>query len=187
MFPVRPLRSTVITRFPATMSLSDSRPEPPSGYVFPHEVGLFRSAGPPRFLGRSFHARCPLSPRRVRRLLAPISSPPIAGFRILGRLATPTLCHEAEPGSLALRLACSPREASPAGLLLLTLTWLIVERAINNVYSFQYTRSARLVLAHLSSRSRTKKRLCGPSCLCVFVARLLLKGKINVNCDHSPR
>lgn len=49
---------------------------------------------------------------------------------------------------LALRLACSPREASPSGLLLLTLAWLIVERAINNVYTFQYTRSARLVLAH---------------------------------------
>jgi len=134
------------------MSLSDSRPEPPSGYVFPHEVGLFRSAGSPRFLGRSFHARCPLSPRQVRRLLAPIASPSIAGFRILGRLATHSLCNEAEPGSLALRLACSPREASPAGLLLLTLAWLIVERAINNVYTFQYTRSARLVLAHLRHR-----------------------------------
>jgi len=150
MFSVRPLRSTIITRFPATMSLSDSRPEPPSGYVFPHEVGLSCSAGSPRFLGRSFHARCPLSPRQVRRLLAPIPSPSIAGFRILGRLATHSLCNEAEPGSLALRLACSPREASPTALLLFTLAWLIVERAINNVYTFQYTRSARLILAHLS-------------------------------------
>jgi hypothetical protein len=34
-----PLRSTVITRFPATMSLSDSRSEPACGYVFPQTVG----------------------------------------------------------------------------------------------------------------------------------------------------
>src|SRR6266568_2105002 len=132
MFSVRPLRSTIITRFFATMGLSDSRPEPPSGYFFPLGVAL-RSAGSPRFLGRSFHARCPLPPRRVRRLHSPVASPPVAGFVIFGSFATLTLRHEAEPGSLALRLACSPREASSAGLLLLTLAWLIVERAINNV------------------------------------------------------
>src|SRR2546422_952954 len=111
---------------------------------------LVSSAPPglPGSSGRSFHARCPLPPRRVRRLHSPVASPPIAGFVIFGSFATLTLRHEAEPGSLALRLACSPREASPTGLLLLTLAWLIVERAINNVYTFQYTRSARLVLAH---------------------------------------
>src|SRR5205814_7900790 len=112
-----------------------------------------------RFLGRSFHARCPLPPRRVRRLHSPVASPPVAGFVIFGSFATLTLRHEAEPGSLALRLACSPREASPAGLLLLTLAWLIVERAINNVHSFQYTRSARLALAHQQTqRTNTQSR-----------------------------
>lgn len=35
----RPLRSTVVTRFHATMSLSDSRSKPACGYVFPQTVG----------------------------------------------------------------------------------------------------------------------------------------------------
>ena len=39
MLASRPLRSTVITRFPATMSLSDSRSEPACSYVFPQAVG----------------------------------------------------------------------------------------------------------------------------------------------------
>jgi len=46
-------------------------------------------------------------------MLAPITSSSMAGFRFSGTLATPTLCNEAESGSLALRLTCSPHEASP--------------------------------------------------------------------------
>lgn len=78
----------------------------------------------------------------------------MAGFIESGRLATSTLCNEAHWGLLALRLACSPREASSAELLLLTLAWLLVERVINKVYSFQYTRPTRLILAHQMTRKK---------------------------------
>src|SRR5271157_5831824 len=91
--------------------------------------------------------RRPQPPRRARRLLAPITSPPVSGFITYGRLAAPTLANEAESGSLALRLTGSPREASPHGLLRLTLARLPVEWAIDRVSSFQPTRSARLILA----------------------------------------
>jgi hypothetical protein len=80
-------------------------------------------------------------------LLAPIASPPVSGFITYGRLAAPTLHNEAESGSLALRLTGSPREASPHGLLRLTLARLPAEWAIDRVSSFQLTRSARLILA----------------------------------------
>src|ERR1700675_1454454 len=40
------------------------------------------------------------------------------------------LAHEAETGSLALRLACSPPEFSPAPLLEPALVWLHAEQAI---------------------------------------------------------
>jgi hypothetical protein len=46
-----------------------------------------------------------------------IASPPVSGFIILGRLATSTLRHEAESGSLALRLAGSHPRLPPDGLL----------------------------------------------------------------------
>src|SRR5208337_2309910 len=91
--------------------------------------------------------RRPQPPRRARRLLAPITSPPVSGFITYGRLAAPTLHNEAESGSLVLRLMGSPREASPDGLLRPTLARLPVEWAIDRVSSFQLTRSARLILA----------------------------------------
>src|SRR5208337_4171174 len=91
--------------------------------------------------------RRPQPPRRARRLLAPITSPPVSGFITYGRLAAPTLHNEAESGSLALRLTGSPHEASPHGLLRLTLARLPVEWAIDRVSSFQPTRSARFILA----------------------------------------
>ena len=146
----RPLRSTVVTRFFATMGLSDSRTGSPRGYVFPQDVGPTCShpAGPPRFLDRSVPTRRPLSPRRAQQVLAPIASLPVSGFRFSGRLAALTLRNEAEPGSLTLRLAGSPHEASPAGSLRPALDWLPVEWAIDRSNSFQFDRSARLVLAH---------------------------------------
>ena len=87
-FTFRPLRSTVVTRFPATMSLSDSRTEPLPRLCFSSERWrrLRRHpAGSPRFLDRSVSTRCPLPPRQVQRLQTPIASSLAAGFITLGR------------------------------------------------------------------------------------------------------
>lgn len=80
-----------------------------------------------------------------------------------GRLATPTSCHEAETGSLALRLACSPCKASPVELLPLTLARLLVERAIYKISSFQNIRSARLILALRRASSREETHHMNPN------------------------
>jgi hypothetical protein len=88
VFTFRPLRSTVVTRFPATMGLSDSQPEPLPRLCFPSERWrrLRRhSAGSPRFLDRSVSTRRPLPPRQVQRLLVPIASSLAAGFITLRR------------------------------------------------------------------------------------------------------
>jgi len=55
---------------------------------------------------------------------------------------------EAESGLLALRLTCSPHESLTAPLLKPTLVRLHVEQAIYTVNSFQFTRSAKLILAY---------------------------------------
>jgi hypothetical protein len=147
-----------MTRFPATMGLSDSRIGPSPGLCL--SLGRWgwwpRPTGSPRFLDRSVRARCPLSPRRVRQVLALVASPPMAGFSLFGSLATVIWCNEAEPGSLALRLARWPPEASPAGSLRRALGWLLVERAINKVNTSQLTRSARLGLALRNTRTTRK-------------------------------
>jgi hypothetical protein len=83
----------------------------------------------------------------------------VAGFIIFGRLATFALRNEAESGSLVLRLAGSPREASPGGLLRRSLAWLPVERATIRVTSFQVTRTTRLRLAHQRRKVAKDKTL----------------------------
>src|SRR5664280_3577085 len=73
------------------MGLSDSLQGRFAGYVFPPRVGRSRShpAGPPRLLDRSFHARCPQPPRKVRWLPSPVASPAVlSGFILFGGLAT---------------------------------------------------------------------------------------------------
>ena len=70
-------------------------------------------AGPPRFLDQSVSTRRPLSPRGARQLHTSVASLPTMGFTYPGRMATPRKFNEAETGSLALRLALSPHEASP--------------------------------------------------------------------------
>jgi hypothetical protein len=168
VLPLRPLRSAVVTRFLATMSRSDSRPQPPARLCLPVRRWALPThcAGSPRFLGRSVPARCPLSPRKARRLPSPVTSPSAAGFSISGRLATFIKCNEADAGSLALRLAGSLPGASPAGLLRPTSGSLPVERAIDRVTSFHVTRSTRLVLAHQRAQRELFQRLVRcPYCL----------------------
>ena len=53
----RPLRSTVVTRFFATMGLSDSRPRTAQGYVFPHAAGRL-----PHLRGRASQVPRPICP-----------------------------------------------------------------------------------------------------------------------------
>ena len=60
MFASRPLRSTVVTRFAATMGRSDSRTEPPQGYAFPSDVGL--QSRPPRRVSQVPRLICPHAP-----------------------------------------------------------------------------------------------------------------------------
>jgi hypothetical protein len=113
---VRPLRSTVVTRFLATMSPSNSRRNSATGYVFPPAPGvespLPRSVGSPRFLGRSVLARRLLPPRKVRGVLLPVASPSMSGFATLRRVGHLRLPNEAEMSSLTLRLTSSPRQGS---------------------------------------------------------------------------
>ncbi len=71
----------------------------------------------------------------------------MSGFIQPGRLAASPLRNEAKTGSLALRLTCSPHQASSGRLLCRTLAWLLVERAIYKGNSFQFTRTPRLILA----------------------------------------
>jgi hypothetical protein len=134
------------------MSRSDSRPLPQTRLCFPvSRWGHLLAPAPPGLPGSSTD----LSPRAVplhpgepnvcsRPLLPRRSqaSPHLAGWPLSLRF------HEADSGSLALRLAGSLPEASPAGSLQLTLRSLPAERAIRSSTSFQVARSARLGLAH---------------------------------------
>ena len=99
---LRPLRSTVVTRFLATIGRSDSRPLPPTRFWLPvpapEDALSFRSAGSPRFLDRSVPARCPLTPRRARRVPTPVASTSMAGFATFGRVATLTFASRGRFG-----------------------------------------------------------------------------------------
>ena len=118
--------------------------------------GVAACAGSPRLLDFSFPTRCLQSPRGARRLRSSVASPTMAGFVLSGRLATPTLCNEAESSSIALRLAGSPRRASPWGLLLSTPGWLHVGHLFDMLITFQINREASLGLAHRNTQNFTK-------------------------------
>jgi len=112
------------------------------GYLFPTHVGQWPTRHrPPVRVSQvpdcSVGIRRPLSPRRVRPLHVFVAARSISGFTLFGGLATPTLCHEAETGSLALRLTPSPSEASSAGLLRRPLGQLHGERTISMASTFQ--------------------------------------------------
>src|ERR1017187_9216414 len=109
MLSVRPLRSTGIYPASSLVWASPTPFRPPRRLCIP--AGRWSLSLPPcrapRLLDRSFHARCPQPPRKARRALACCFP---TGIRLhpsrqTGHLRLP---NEAESGSLALRLACSP-------------------------------------------------------------------------------
>ena len=108
----RPLRSTVVTRFFATMGQSDSRTGPLPGLCLSLgslENWLPHPAGSPRFLDRSVPTRRPLSPRRAPPVLAPITSRQVSGFIKSGRLAALTCVTR--PNRVHLRYGSQVRRA----------------------------------------------------------------------------
>src|SRR5471032_3076589 len=78
--------------------------------------------------------------------------PSVSGFTLVGRLAIPSSLTR--PNRVHLPYSSRVRRhRSPAPLLEPTPLWLHVEQAIYMVNSFQFTRSARLILAYRPSGS----------------------------------
>jgi hypothetical protein len=113
---VTPLGSTRVSRFLATMGVSDFRPRPCDGLcVRRHRwvrLAPAHPGGSPRFLDPSFCARCTLPPRIAPRVHSLIASARATDLHFSGWEATNDLRNEAETVSLALRLAHLPSRAS---------------------------------------------------------------------------
>ena len=150
------LRSTGITRRPHYYGPLRLPIKPNIGYLFPisvdspaHPAGksLDWASQVPRLI-----CRCPLSPITPGRPVAAYTCCFATGSRLhhLRKDGHDQLCHEAESGSLTLRLTPSPHGASTAGSPRQPPAWLHGQQAITMISTFQQTRSARLSLAHRS-------------------------------------
>jgi hypothetical protein len=147
------LRSTSVTRLPSyyeplRLPIGSSR-----GYLFPPGVGLGPTRRrPPARVSQvpdcSVDARCPLSPRGARPLHMFVASRSMVRLHLFWRAGHSQLRHEAETGSLALRLASLPSGASDGGLLRRPPGQLHGERTTSTVSTFQLTRAIRLHLTH---------------------------------------
>ena len=160
MFPVRPLRSTVVTRFSATTSLSDSRPGHLVRLFIPSTLLVVLPTALPGLPGSStslYTRAVPFHPGESGDCWHPFLHRRLLASTISEVWPLSYWCNEAVPGLLALRLTCSPPEASPVALLPLTLSRLLVARVIDKVNSLQFTRPARLFLAHRNTPSYTKE------------------------------
>ena len=152
------LGSTGITRLHGYYEPLRLPPEPRPGYLFPSRVGRRPTRRRPPVRASqvpdcSVDIRRPLSPRGVRPLHMFVASRPISDFTPSGRMVTPKRFHEAETGSLALRLTPLPSEAPSAGLLRHPLGQLHGERTISMISTFQLTRTIRLRLTHRTIRT----------------------------------
>ncbi len=107
---------------------------------------------------RSVDARRPLAPRVVRPLHMLVTARPVSGFMIFGSLTTTKKRHEAETGSLSLRLMSSPSRAPTTQLPTSPPSRLHGERAIAVGSTSQLTRSTRLSLAHRSRKGGSQRR-----------------------------
>ena len=120
---ILPLRSTVVTRFPATMGLSDSRPEPLSGLWIPptrwRSVPPLSRASqvPRRICPRAPSTSTPESPTTV----CAHSSSPVSGFIRKGRTGHSQLYPFTRPNRFAFATAHEfafpgfARRIAPAG------------------------------------------------------------------------
>ena len=146
----RPLRSTVITRFLATMSLSDSRSQPPCGYVFPHTVGGSPTTEPglPGSLADLSTRAVPFHPGEPDECTHPLlhrqwqASASLADWPLPISVTRPIRVR-LRYGSRVCRTRLRTANCSTPALV-----WLPVVRVIYRMNSFQFTRSARLGLAH---------------------------------------
>ena len=146
MLSARPLRSTIITRFSATMGLSDSRPMSPHGYLFPQCAGRVAASTPPGLPGSSTNLSLravPNHPGKPGDVMLPLYS--LTGGRLhhlrqAGRLPT----HVTRPNRVHFRYGSQVRFARLrlTGLLRCSLAQLHVERVIHMVDSFHSTRFA---------------------------------------------
>jgi hypothetical protein len=128
------------------MGLSDSPQGPVPSYLFP--VTVSAPAGLPGSSTDLSTRAAPSHPEKSGDCFCPLLHRRFQASSTWVALATLALLrNEAETGSLALRLACSLRKASPAELPPPTLARLLAERAIYKISSFQNIRSARLILA----------------------------------------
>ena len=132
------------------MGLSDSRPRPPRGYVFPQ--GVVAGATPrrasqvPRPICQ--HAPPPLTPESSPGAHARCFTDD-TGLHHSWKDGHSHQFNEAESGSLTLRLALSPpSRLRQVGLPRPALDGLHVKRAIYMANTFQFARLTRLGLAH---------------------------------------
>ena len=154
----RPLRSTVITRFRATMSLSDSRHESTRGYFFPLAVDGLPTTQPglpgsltdlstravPYYPGKSDECTRPLLLRRWQASASSAEWPPPISV-------TRPKWVRFRYGSRVRRTRLRTTDYSAPAL-----DWLHVERAIYMINTSQFTRSARLGLAHQRTQRVSK-------------------------------
>ena len=165
MFPAGVLCSTGITRRPHSYDPLRLPAEPGTGYLFPTPVGpTAHPAGEtlswvsqvPRLI-----CRCPLSPTTPESPTAARARCFTVGIRLrhIRKHGHSQLRHEAESGSLTLRLTPSPHRASTAGSPRQPPAWLHGQQAITMICTFQQTRSARLSLAHRRHRRHGDKDL----------------------------
>jgi hypothetical protein len=171
MLPVRPLRSTGVTPLLCYFGPLRLPAGPLRSYVFPRHVGRSRSRpdrasqAPRLIFPRALSSTTPEGP------MAACACCFTTGLVWLhpGRADwPPSYSYRGRIGSLALRLACSPRESLPAPLLEPTLARLRAEQAIYTVNSFQFTRSARLILAY-PTNGRPRRLLVCTLCLSLLV------------------
>jgi len=143
MFSAGTLRSTDITRRPHYYGPLRFPTKPNIGYVFPMPVALPTHPAGKSLGGASqvprLICRCPLSPITPGRLMAAhtccfTTSSRLHQIRMAGHDHS---CHEAESGSLTLRLTPSPHRASAAGSPRQPPAWLHGQQAIAMVSTFQ--------------------------------------------------